>query len=83
MKRILVTGATGNLGRAVVVALRNKGANARAGGRDTKRLQYIGVLYSAVRAGYLSAVTPDVETVTGKKPTTFETFARQSVKAWA
>ena len=55
----------------------------RGTGMPEGPVQYIGVLYSAVRAGYLSAVTPDVETVTGKKPTTFETFARQSVKAWA
>jgi hypothetical protein len=46
-------------------------------------VQYVGVLYSAVRAGYTAGVTPDVETVTGKKPTTFETFARQNANAWA
>jgi hypothetical protein len=40
-------------------------------------------MYSAVRAGYTGAVTGDVETVAGRKPTTFETFAQQSAAAWA
>jgi uncharacterized protein YbjT (DUF2867 family) len=55
----------------------------RASGMPESAVQYAGVLYSAVRAGYTSAVTPDVETVTGKRPTNFETFARQSATAWA
>ncbi len=37
MKSILVTGATGNLGRAVVRAIRNKGMTVRAAGRDPKK----------------------------------------------
>jgi uncharacterized protein YbjT (DUF2867 family) len=46
-------------------------------------VRYVGVLYGAVRAGYTGAVTADVETVTGEKPTDFESFARRSAGAWA
>ncbi len=38
MKRILVTGATGNLGRAVVAALRTKGITVRAAARNVGKL---------------------------------------------
>jgi uncharacterized protein YbjT (DUF2867 family) len=38
MKRILVTGSTGNLGRAVVTALKNAGFAARAAARNLGRL---------------------------------------------
>jgi len=55
----------------------------RGTGMPEGAAQYVGVLYSAVRAGYASAVTPDVETVTGKKPTDFETFVRQNATASA
>jgi uncharacterized protein YbjT (DUF2867 family) len=55
----------------------------RGTGMPESAAQYVGVLYSAVRAGYTGAVTQDVETVTGRKSTTFETFAQQSAAAWA
>jgi uncharacterized protein YbjT (DUF2867 family) len=55
----------------------------RGTGMPEGAVQYVGVLYSAVRAGCTAGVTTDVETVTGKKPTTFETFAGQNVNAWA
>jgi uncharacterized protein YbjT (DUF2867 family) len=54
----------------------------RGSGMPESAVQYVGVLYSAVRAGYTGAVTGDVEIVTGRKPTTFETFARRSAAAW-
>jgi len=54
----------------------------RGAGMPEGAVQYVGVLYSAVRAGYTASVTPDVETVTGKKPVTFEQFARRSANAW-
>ena len=41
------------------------------------------MLYGAVRAGYTAVVTKDIEMVTGRKPTTFDAFARQSAAAWA
>ena len=45
-------------------------------------VQYVGMLYGAVRAGYTAVVTKDVETVTGRKPTTFDDFARKNAAAW-
>ncbi len=57
------------------------------GMRDTglpeSAVHYVGVLYGAVRAGYTAIVTEDVETVTERKPTTFDAFARQNGAAWA
>ena len=54
----------------------------RGTGMPESAVQYVGVLYSAVRAGYTGAVTQDVETVTGRKPTSFETFTQQSAAVW-
>lgn len=55
----------------------------RSSGMPEGAVQYAGVLYSAVRAGYTAAVTGDVESVTGRKPIAFGTFARQNAAAWA
>jgi uncharacterized protein YbjT (DUF2867 family) len=55
----------------------------RGTGMPEGAVQYVGVLYSAVRAGYTAAITSDVETVTGRKPIPFDAFARQSTAAWA
>ena len=55
----------------------------RGTGMPEGAVQYVGVLYGAVRAGYAAAVTNDVETVTGRKPQTFEAFARQHAANWA
>jgi len=55
----------------------------RGTGMPESAVQYVGALYSAVRAGHMAAVTNDVETVTGTKPTTFEAFAIQNKMAWA
>jgi uncharacterized protein YbjT (DUF2867 family) len=49
----------------------------RDSGMPDSTLQYVGALYSAVRAGYASAITNDFETVTGRKPKTFEAFVRE------
>ena len=46
-------------------------------------VQYAGMLYGAVRAGYTAAITPDYEAIIGRKPTSFETFARQHATVWA
>lgn len=54
----------------------------RGTGMPESAVQYVGVLYGAVRAGYTAAITSDVETVTGRKPMTFAAFARQSATAW-
>lgn len=55
----------------------------RGTGMPESAVQYVGVLYSAVRAGYMAAVTQDVETVTGRKPIIFQDFAWQNVAVWA
>jgi len=122
MKRILVTGATGNLGRAVVATLKAKGITVRAAARDPGKVppgagviskvsgkpiayqpipeeamlkamrdtgmpdsavQYVGRLYGAVRAGYTPVLTKALESVLGRKPTTFDVFARQNAAVWA
>jgi uncharacterized protein YbjT (DUF2867 family) len=63
MKTILVSGATGNLGQAVIVALRNKGIEVRAGGRDTQKLNAVGgntVVFDYANHSTLSAALQDV-----------------------
>ena len=51
-------------------------------GMPESAVQYVGVLYGAVRAGYTATVTKDVETVTGRKSQTFEAYARANIAAW-
>jgi uncharacterized protein YbjT (DUF2867 family) len=55
----------------------------RKAGLPEGAVQYVAVLYAAVRAGHTSIVTPDVESVTGRKPTSFEAFAQRSAATWA
>lgn len=55
---------------------------ARDNGMPEGAVQYLAVLYSVVRAGYMVATTPDVETVTGRKPTPFSEFVKDSVSCW-
>jgi uncharacterized protein YbjT (DUF2867 family) len=75
MKRILVTGATGNLGQAVVGALKAKGITVRAAARDPGKV---------TRSAGVEAVSFDYsKPVTGRKPTPFDAFARQNAAAWS
>lgn len=55
---------------------------ARDQGVPESAVQYMAVLYGAVRAGYTAPVTNDVQTVTGHKPVTFDQFARDNVACW-
>ncbi|HNU50210.1 MAG TPA: SDR family oxidoreductase [Verrucomicrobiota bacterium] len=55
----------------------------RGTGMPEGSVQYVRVLYSAVRAGYTAAVTNDIEALTGRKPMSFDAFARQSAAVWA
>ncbi len=55
---------------------------ARNQGLPEDVVQYLGALYAVVRAGYMAAVTNDVESVTGAKPINFETFARNNSSFW-
>ncbi len=55
----------------------------RGTGMPEGAVQYVGVLYGVVRAGYAATVTNDVETVTGRKPQTFAAFSQQNAASWA
>lgn len=57
-------------------------SGARAAGLPEPAVGYLAVLYGVVRAGYAAGVTTDVETVTGRKATSFRTFAQRAVSAW-
>ena len=51
---------------------------ARAQGMPEPIVAYLGMLYSVVRAGFAAGTSNDFETVTGRKPVAFETFARSA-----
>jgi len=55
---------------------------ARDKGMPEGAVQYMAVLYQAVRNGWTEGVTADVEQVTGKAPVTFEEFAKKNANAW-
>jgi len=55
---------------------------ARDQGMPEGAVQYLGILYTVVRAGYMAVVTDDVQNVTGQKPVTFVEFARRNVSCW-
>jgi uncharacterized protein YbjT (DUF2867 family) len=57
-------------------------AGARSIGMPEAAVVYLGVLYGVVRAGYAAGVTFDVETVTGRKPIRFRSFAELAAPAW-
>jgi len=56
---------------------------ARAHGMPEPSVAYLGILYSVVRAGFAASVAGDYEALTGRKPTTFEAFAKSSAAAWS
>ncbi len=55
---------------------------ARNQGMPEGAVQYMAVLYSVVRAGYMAAVTDDVEKVTGRKPIGFKDFVNNNAECW-
>jgi uncharacterized protein YbjT (DUF2867 family) len=55
---------------------------ARQSGMPENMVRYMGALYSVVRAGYMAAITNDVEYVTGHKPIDFLNFAAENVGKW-
>lgn len=55
-------------------------AGARAAGMPEPEVQYLGVLYQLVRAGYSAPVSADFERITGRQPRGFAEFAR--TEAW-
>lgn len=56
--------------------------NLRRAGLPEGAVQYAANLYRAVRAGQAARITPDVESVTGRKPIAFREFARRNAAAW-
>ena len=50
---------------------------ARSHGMPEPAVAYLAMLYGGVRAGHAAGITPYPETVTGKKPLSFESFAEQ------
>jgi uncharacterized protein YbjT (DUF2867 family) len=55
---------------------------ARSQGMPEPIVAYLGMLYSVVRAGYAAGVSDDFETITKRKPMTFQEFARSAAAAW-
>jgi len=55
---------------------------ARSHGMPAPAVAYLGMLYGVVRAGYAAGVANDFETLTGRRPTTFEAFAQAAAGAW-
>jgi uncharacterized protein YbjT (DUF2867 family) len=56
---------------------------ARAHGMPEPAVAYLGMLYSLVRAGLMAPVAGDFEAITGRKPMTFDAFARSAAAAWS
>ncbi len=54
---------------------------ARAQGMPEPIVDYLGMLYSLVRAGFAAGVSDDFERITGRKAMTFEAFARSAFQA--
>jgi uncharacterized protein YbjT (DUF2867 family) len=55
---------------------------ARSHGMPEGAVQYMGVLYHAVRNGWCAIVTDDVRKVTGKDPISFAEFAKRDAALW-
>jgi uncharacterized protein YbjT (DUF2867 family) len=65
-------------------ALPEEGLNQgmRSAGVPEPVIQYLGLLYAPVRAGYMAAISDDVRQITGRVPMSFSTFAKQHADAW-
>jgi len=58
------------------------GQGARDQGMPEDAVQYIGMLYNAVRSGWLAVVTDHVEKAIGRRPVSFGDFAQAHAAAW-
>jgi uncharacterized protein YbjT (DUF2867 family) len=56
---------------------------ARSQGLPEPTVAYMAMLYAVVRAGLAASAAGEFETITGRKPMTFEAFARSAVVAWS
>jgi uncharacterized protein YbjT (DUF2867 family) len=73
------------IGREVVYHALSEEAmlqGARDNGMPEPAAQYMAVLYSVVRAGYMAVVTDVVEKVTGHKPVSFAEFVKDNSASW-
>ncbi len=57
-------------------------AGLRAHGMPDPAIAYLAMLYSIVRGGYAAGITSDVETIIGRKPVDFKTFAQLAAAEW-
>jgi uncharacterized protein YbjT (DUF2867 family) len=55
---------------------------ARDQGLPEAAVQYMGILYNAVRSGWMAAITGDVQRLIGRPPISFGDFARAHADAW-
>jgi uncharacterized protein YbjT (DUF2867 family) len=55
---------------------------ARDQGMPEGAVQYLGILYTVVRNGWMAAVTGDVEKAIGRPPVSFGDFAQSHAAAW-
>jgi uncharacterized protein YbjT (DUF2867 family) len=55
---------------------------ARDQGMPESAVQYLGMLYQAVRNGWMAGVTADVEKILGRGATPFSAFAQKNAKLW-
>ncbi len=56
---------------------------ARDNGMTEGAVQYMAILYSAVREGLMGAITNDVKKATGKEPISFTEFVRNNAMRWS
>ena len=57
-------------------------AEMAAGGLSAARVERLIGFYRLVRAGACAVMAPDLESILGRRPTTFEQFARRTAEAW-
>jgi uncharacterized protein YbjT (DUF2867 family) len=55
---------------------------ARESGMPKGAVQYMAILYNAVREGWMAVVTEDVQKATGKTPISFTEFAQRNAEYW-
>ena len=55
---------------------------ARDQGMPEGAIEYMAVLYNAVRSGWTAPVTEDVHNVTGRPPIGFHEFAKKAADHW-
>jgi uncharacterized protein YbjT (DUF2867 family) len=78
----LIAGALGKKISYIAVPEEELNKGMRAAGLPEPVISYLGMLYGAVRAGYMATVTDDVQRTIGRAPRSFAEFARLNVNAW-